>query len=66
MIQLRSAEQLEKATERARAGKLFVQPTTMFRQYLTFTHKFVSPLFSMTGVFNRKLQNADFIEKKAH
>ncbi len=33
MIQLQSAEQLKRATERARAGKLFVQATRMFRQY---------------------------------
>ncbi len=33
MIQLQSAEQIKRATERARAGKLFVQPTGMFRQY---------------------------------
>lgn len=33
MIQLQSAEQLIKATERAKAGKLFVQSTGMFRQY---------------------------------
>ncbi len=33
MIQLQSAEQLSKATERAKAGKLFVQPTGMFHQY---------------------------------
>ncbi len=33
MIQLQSAEQLKRATERARAGKLFVQPIGMFRQY---------------------------------
>ena len=33
MIELRSAEQLKKATERARAGHLFVQTTTIYRQY---------------------------------
>jgi uncharacterized Zn finger protein len=33
MIQLHSAEQLAKATERAKAGALFVQPTSLFRQY---------------------------------
>ncbi len=33
MVQLQSAEQLSKATERARASKLFVQPTGLFRQY---------------------------------
>lgn len=33
MIQLQSAEQLTKATERAKSSKLFVQPTAMFRQY---------------------------------
>ena len=33
MIQLQSADQLKRATERARAGKLFVQATGMFRQY---------------------------------
>lgn len=33
MVQLISAEQLSKATERAKAGSLFVQPTTLHRQY---------------------------------
>lgn len=33
MIELKSAEQLNKAIERARAGRLFVQPTSIFRQY---------------------------------
>ena len=33
MIQLQSAAQLTKATERAKAGKLFVQATGLFRQY---------------------------------
>ena len=33
MIELVSAEQLARATERAKAGNLFVQPTTLFRQY---------------------------------
>lgn len=33
MIQLISADQLSKATERARASKLFVQPTSLERQY---------------------------------
>ncbi len=33
MIQLQSAEQLKKATERAKAGKLFVQTTGIYRQY---------------------------------
>ena len=33
MIELRSAEQLKKATERARAGHLFVQTTSIYRQY---------------------------------
>lgn len=33
MIQLQSAAQLTKATERAKAGKLFVQETSIFRQY---------------------------------
>jgi hypothetical protein len=33
MIELRSAEQLKKATERARAGNLFVQTTSIYRQY---------------------------------
>lgn len=33
MIELISAEQLGKATERAKAGNLFVQPTTLPRQY---------------------------------
>lgn len=33
MIQLINAEQLGKATERARASKLFVQPTSLDRQY---------------------------------
>ncbi len=33
MIQLQSAEQLKKATERAKAGKLFVQTTGLSRQY---------------------------------
>jgi hypothetical protein len=33
MIELRSPEQLEKATERARAGNLFVQTTSIYRQY---------------------------------
>jgi hypothetical protein len=33
MIQLVSADQLARATERAKAGNLFVQPTSIFRQY---------------------------------
>ncbi len=33
MIELKSVEQLSKATERAKTGKLFVQPTGLFRQY---------------------------------
>jgi uncharacterized Zn finger protein len=33
MIELVSADQLTKATERAKAANLFVQPTTIFRQY---------------------------------
>lgn len=33
MIELVSAEQLAKATERAKSSNLFVQPTTIFRQY---------------------------------
>jgi hypothetical protein len=33
MIELQSAEQLSKATERAKAGKLLVQPSTFLRQY---------------------------------
>ena len=33
MIELISADQLSKATDRAKAGKLFVQPSNLFRQY---------------------------------
>jgi SWIM zinc finger len=33
MIELISAEQLSKATERAKAGNLFVRPSSIFRQY---------------------------------
>jgi hypothetical protein len=33
MIELISAEQLRKATELAKAGNLFVQPSSIFRQY---------------------------------
>jgi hypothetical protein len=33
MIELLNAEQLAKATQRAKAGKLFVQPTSLSRQY---------------------------------
>ena len=33
MIELESAEQLSKATERAKAGNLFVQPSGQFRMY---------------------------------
>jgi uncharacterized Zn finger protein len=33
MIELVSADQLSKATERAKAANLLVQPTTIFRQY---------------------------------
>lgn len=33
MIELVSAEQLAKATERAKASNLFVQPSSIFRQY---------------------------------
>jgi hypothetical protein len=33
MVELVSAEQLSKATTRAKAGKLFVQPSNLFRQY---------------------------------
>ncbi len=33
MVQLINSEQLSKATERAKASKLFVQSTGLFRQY---------------------------------
>lgn len=33
MVQLVSAEQLSRATERAKAGNLFVKPSSLFRQY---------------------------------
>lgn len=33
MIELRSVEQLTKAISRARAGRLFVQQTSLYRQY---------------------------------
>ena len=33
MIQLVSAEQLSRATERAKTGNLFVKPSSLFRQY---------------------------------
>ncbi len=33
MIELRSVEQLTKAISRAQAGRLFVQRTTLYRQY---------------------------------
>lgn len=33
MIELVSADQLAKATARAKASNLFVQPTSIFRQY---------------------------------
>ncbi|MGB7924095.1 MAG: SWIM zinc finger family protein [Pyrinomonadaceae bacterium] len=33
MIELTSTDQLSKATARAKAGKLFVQPSNLFRQY---------------------------------
>jgi hypothetical protein len=33
MIELQNANQLSKATNRAKAGKLFVQPSNLFRQY---------------------------------
>ena len=33
MIRLLNPEQLSKATERAKAGKLFVQRTSIYRQY---------------------------------
>jgi hypothetical protein len=33
MLELKSKEQLSKATERARKGRLFVQPTGLNRQY---------------------------------
>lgn len=33
MIQLQSAEQLSKATARAKSANLFVQPTNLHRQY---------------------------------
>lgn len=33
MIQLVSAEQLSRAIERAKAGNLFVKPSSLFRQY---------------------------------
>lgn len=33
MIELVSAEQIARATERAKASNLLVQPTTIFRQY---------------------------------
>lgn len=33
MIELISVEQLSKATGRAKAGNLFVQPSSIFRQY---------------------------------
>ena len=33
MIELKSADQLSKAIARAKAGRLFVQATSIFRQY---------------------------------
>lgn len=33
MIELLNADQLSKATDRAKAGNFFVQPTSIFRQY---------------------------------
>jgi len=33
MIRLLNAEQLRRATERAKASRLFVQPTSLYRQY---------------------------------
>lgn len=33
MVQLISSDQLSKATARAKSGKLFVQPSTLLRQY---------------------------------
>ncbi|MBD0325228.1 MAG: hypothetical protein ICV68_02285 [Pyrinomonadaceae bacterium] len=33
MIKLQSAEQLSRATERAKVSRLFVRPTGLFRQY---------------------------------
>lgn len=33
MIQLTTPEALSRATERAKASRLFVQPTSIFRQY---------------------------------
>ena len=33
MIELKTREQLSKAIARARKGRLFVQPTSIFRQY---------------------------------
>ncbi len=33
MIEILNADQLAKATERAKAGNLFVQPTSLLRQY---------------------------------
>ena len=33
MIQLESIEQLRKAIERAKAGRLYVQPTSIYRMY---------------------------------
>lgn len=33
MVELVSADQLAKATERAKGSNLFVQPTSIFRQY---------------------------------
>ncbi len=33
MIELVSADQLSKATARAKAAKLFIQPSNLFRQY---------------------------------
>ena len=33
MIQLTTPEALNRATERAKASRLFVQPTSIFRQY---------------------------------
>lgn len=58
VIQLIRAEQLSKATERAKSGNLFVQPTSLMRQYRV-TNRDNSNIY-VVDFFVRKLDGARF------
>jgi hypothetical protein len=58
MIQLINAEQLSRATERAKSGNLFVQPSSLFRQY-HITNRETGALYTV-DFFVRKSDGARF------